>query len=78
MIDPEWVAVGIVTALNVGGWAYNRNYSYGKLWQKVSNHEKILNNGLPGKVDELSDRLAKLEGSVSTYIDITKRFIKED
>jgi len=78
MIDPEWVAVGIVTAINIGGWVYNRTYSYGKLRQKVNNHEKILSDGLPEKVDELSTKVAKLEGTVNTYIDITKRFIKED
>jgi len=78
MLDPEWIAVGIVTAVNVGGWVYGRSYNYGKLWQKVNSHDKVLSDGLPDKVDEVSDRLAKLEGTVSTYIDITKRFIKED
>jgi len=78
MIDPEWIAVGVVTVVNVAGWAYGRSYNYGKLWQKVNQHDKVLSDGLPGKVDEMSDRLAKLEGTVSTYIDITKRFIKEE
>lgn len=79
-MDGTWLALIGITLLNVGGWVYTKVYTYGSLTQKVKDmDEKIkdldntINNGLVEQLGKVSVDLAKLEGSVNTFIDITKR-----
>jgi len=76
----SWIALGGVTLLNVFGWVYTKVYTYGGLTQKVKNLEGKVDDGLVekvdglvGKVSEVSVNLAKLEGTVHTYIELTKK-----
>jgi len=78
-MDLSLMALAAVTVLNVGGWIYTKTYTYGKfvgeiqgLKQKVRDLDDTINNGLVEKVTEVSTHVAKLEGTVSTYINLTK------
>lgn len=68
----SWVALGVITIVNIGGWAYTKVYGYGKLKQTVQCHDDILNNGLVQEVSDMRACLAKMEGTLSTYIELTK------
>jgi hypothetical protein len=70
----------VVTAINIVGWGYTKVYGFGKLNGRVDNlektldrHEKVLtNNGLVNKIGECKAQIANLEGTVKTYIELTK------
>jgi len=68
----SWIALGVITVINVGGWAYTKVYGYGKLEQKVKNLDCILNDGLVKEVSDMKTCLAKMEGTLNTYIELTK------
>ena len=63
-------AIGLIgfTIINIAAWAI----SYGRLRQQVTNIDKVLNNGLITKVDNIGTAMANLEGRVNTYIELTK------
>jgi len=65
-MDGSIVALIIITIANIGGWAI----SYGKLKQKVSDMDDLLNNGLIKKVDNMSNTMAGMEGRLNTYIEL--------
>ena len=62
--------IGLIgfTILNIAAWAI----SYGRLRQQVTNVDDVLNNGLVAKVDKLGTSMARLEGRVNTYIELTE------
>ena len=66
------LAVIAIVVVNAIGWFV----AYGRLSQKVENTEHILNNGLCEKVDGMSRTLAKLEGSVNTFMEMYKERTK--
>lgn len=66
-----WIALGAITLINVVGWVYTKVYTYGKLEQKVKNLDDTINNGLVHKVDNLSNDVSTLEGTVSTFIKLS-------
>ena len=68
----SWVALGIITGVNIAGWAYTKVYGYGKLKQKVEGHDAILNDGLVQEVSDMKATIAKMEGTLNTFIDLTK------
>jgi hypothetical protein len=63
----------ILTIINIIGWLLMRFYALGKLNEKVNEHDKILNNGIVKELNQLKTEFANLEGTVKTYIDLTKR-----
>jgi hypothetical protein len=77
-MDPL-IASGIVTAINVVGWVYTKVFALGKLKGTVEKldetcqrHEKLLNDGLVQDLSDLKAEVANLNGTVRTYIDLTK------
>lgn len=72
-----WIALGSITAINIVGWIYTKVYTYGKrygkLEEKVKGHEKILNNGLVQDVSEMKATMARMDGTLHTFIELTKR-----
>jgi hypothetical protein len=62
----------IITAINVIGWIYTRVYAFGRLNEKVERHEKLLNDGIVGKLNNLESQVSNLDGTVHTYIDLAK------
>jgi hypothetical protein len=70
----------IVTTINVIGWGYTKIYGFGKLNGRVDNlektsdrHEKLLTeDGLIEKINNCSNQIAGLDGTVKTYIELTK------
>ncbi len=66
------LAVLAIVIVNAIGWIL----SYGRLAQKVENTEHLLNNGLCEKVDGMSRNLAKLEGTLNTFMEMTKDKMK--
>ena len=66
------VAVIILTAINVAGWVYTKMFALGKLNEKVERHDKLLNDGLPKEVRELTKQVSEMTGTLNTYIDLTK------
>jgi len=76
----SFLAVIIISVINVAGWVYTRVYSMGKLNGKVEKleeicgrHEKVLNDGLVQGLGELKAEVAGLTGTLNTYIDLTKK-----
>lgn len=79
-MDPSWIAAIVVIIINIVGWSYTKVYGFGKLNGRVeelektaARHEKVLNDGLVQELAELKSQVANLEGTVKTYIDLTKR-----
>jgi len=72
----EWILLA-VTIVNVAGWAYIKSVSssksYGKLEQKVNDLDEIVKDGLMTKMNEVSEKVSRLEGTVNTYIKIKER-----
>lgn len=75
-MSPGWIATIIVVIINIFGWGV----TFGKLNGRVKNleetvdrHEKVLNDGLVQELSECKSQIAKLDGSVKTYIELTKR-----
>ena len=66
------IAVIIITAINVVGWIYTKVFALGKLNEKVSRHEKLLNDGVVEDIAEIKAEVAGLTGTLNTYIDLTK------
>ena len=62
--------IGLIgfTILNIAAWAI----SYGRLRQKVTDIDDVLSNGLVKKVDGIGTSMARLEGRVNTYIELTE------
>lgn len=76
----SWLVLVSITLLNVGGWVYTKVYTYGKfvgqidgLKEKVKGLDDTINNGLVDKVGEVSTSVARLEGTISTYIKLHDR-----
>ena len=69
----SWIALGGLTLLNVSGWVYTKIYTYGRLEQKVKDLDKDINDGLIDKVDKMGNHVAKLEGTINTYMELTKK-----
>lgn len=74
-MEPSWVAVITVIAINIFGWGI----TFGKLNGRVKNlektterHEKVLNDGLVKELSKCKSQIANLEGTVQTYINLTK------
>lgn len=74
-MDPGWITTGILIVVNIFGWGFTT----GKLNGRVKNleeitkrHEKVLNNGLVQEIGRLNSRFSNLEGTVQTYINLTK------
>jgi hypothetical protein len=68
----SWIALGFFLLINIGGWCYTLGKLHGQvknLKGDVDRHEKQLNE------DGLSQQFANLDGSVRTYIAITKRHL---
>jgi len=65
-MDGSMIALIVVTVVNICGWAI----SYGKLKQKVSDMDNILNNGLIKKVDNMSNTMSGMESRLNTYIEL--------
>lgn len=63
----------IITAINVAGWVYTKVFALGNLKEKVDRHEKVLNDGLVKELGDLKSKVAKLTGTLETYIDLTKK-----
>ena len=72
-MDAEFIALIIITVVNIAGWGFTRVHTYGKLEQKVQQHDKILNDGIVKDLNDLKAQLAGLEATVKIYIDLTKR-----
>ena len=68
-----WIALVSITVVNIGGWAYTKVYGYGKLEQKVKSLENTVNDGLVERVNEINTNVAKMQGTLETYIELTKR-----
>lgn len=75
-MEPGWIAAITVIVANIFGWGF----TYGKLNGQVKSleetterHEKILNDGLVQEISECKSQIANLDGTVKTYIDLTKR-----
>ena len=68
----EVIAVIVLTAINVAGWVYTKQFALGKLNEKVERHDKLLNNGMVQELGALKNQVANLDGTVRTYIDLTK------
>ena len=69
----SWVALIIITLLNVAGWVYTKQFALGKLNEKVERHEKLLNDGIVKELSALNAKVAGLTGTLNTYIDLTKK-----
>ena len=65
-MDGGMVALIVITIVNICGWAI----SYGKLKQKVSDMDDILNNGLIKKVDNINNTMAGMKSRLNTYIEL--------
>lgn len=68
-MEAHWLALIAITLANIIGWGI----SYGKLKQKVSDINDILDNGLVKKVDGMNTTLAKMEGRLNTYIELKEK-----
>ena len=78
-MEPSWIAVIAVIIINIAGWSYTKVYGFGKLNGRVEKleetaerHEKVLNDGIVQELSALKSQVAALEGTVQTYIDLTK------
>jgi len=78
-MDPSWITAVVLIVINVVGWGYTKVYGFGKLNGRVEKlektaerHEKVLNNGVVHELSEVKEQVAKLEGTIQTYIDLTK------
>lgn len=74
-MNPSWLAAIVVIVINIIGWAY----TFGKLNGKVKSleettdrHEKALNDGIVQELSEVKSQVAALDGTIQTYIDLTK------
>jgi len=75
-MDSGLIAAIAVIAINILGWAYtfgNMNGRVNSLEKTTQRHEKILNDGVVQELSELKSQVSNLEGTVKTYIDLTKR-----
>jgi len=75
-MDASWIATIVVIAINIFGWGV----TFGKLNGRLKNleettqrHEKVLNDGVVQELSKLKSQVANLDGTVKTYIDLTKR-----
>jgi len=78
-MDPSWITAVVLIVINVVGWGYTKVYGFGKLNGRIEKleetaerHEKTLNNGVVQEMSKVKAQLAALEGTVQTYIDLTK------
>lgn len=78
-MEPGWIAAIVVIIINIVGWGYTKIYGFGKLNGRVENledttkrHERILNDGVVQKLADVEAQVAKLEGTVQTYIDLAR------
>lgn len=73
----NWVAVIAFLLINIGGWCYTLGKLHGQvksLKETMDRHERQLNeDGLSQQLTACENKLANLDGSVRTYIDLTKR-----
>jgi hypothetical protein len=71
----------VVTGINIIGWAYTKVQAIDKLNGRVDHlektsdrHEKILGeDGLVNKISECKAQIANLDGTLKTFIDLTKK-----
>jgi len=71
-MDAEFIALIIITVVNIAGWAFTRIHTYGTLEQKVQQHDKILNDGIVKDLNDLKSQVAGLEATVKLYINLTR------
>ena len=73
----SWIVLGGITVVNIAGWIYTRVYTYGKrygkLEERVKNLDDIINNGLVQQVSEMQATIARMDGTLNTFIELTKR-----
>ena len=70
-MDAAWLAAIVVVITNIFGWGF----VFGKLNGRIKNledvtqrHEKVLNNGIVEKLNDTRSQVAKLEGTIRTFI----------
>jgi len=78
-MDPGWISAVVLIVINVAGWGYTKVYGFGKLNGRVEKleetakrHERVLNDGIVQELSAVKAQVAALEGTVQTYIDLTK------
>jgi len=79
-MEPSWIAAIVLIVINILGWGYTKIYGFGKINGRIKNlekttdrHEKVLNDGVVQRLAGVEAQVAKLEGTVQTYIDLTKK-----
>ena len=75
-MEPSWIATIVIVVINIFGWGVTVGKLNGRvksLKETVDRHEKVLNDGLVQELSECKSQIANLDGSVKTYIELTKR-----
>jgi hypothetical protein len=75
-LEPSWIAAIALIGVNIFGWGTifgKLNGQVKSLEETMERHERVLNNGIVQELSELKSQVANLEGTVKTYIDLTKR-----
>ena len=70
-MNPQ-VALIIATAITAVGWISTTIFTFGKLHGTVQRHEMVLTNGIVKEISDLKAQVAGLDGTIKTYIDLTK------
>jgi hypothetical protein len=75
-MEPAWIATIGALVINIFGWGA----TWGKLNGRVKSledctgrHEKLLNNGLVDKLSETSNKVASLDATLKTYMELEAR-----
>lgn len=74
-MEPGWITAIFIIVGNLFGWGFifgKLNGKVNSLEQTTDRHEKILNDGLVKELSECKSQISNLEGTVQTYIDLTK------
>jgi len=76
-MEPGWIATIIVIVINIFGWGVTFGRFNGRvksLEDIAERHENILSgDGVLGKMAALQSDCSKLQGTIQTYIDLTKK-----
>lgn len=67
MVEAQVVVV-VILAVNIIAWAV----TFGKLHQQVKDLSETLHDGLIDEIQSCGTKLANLQGTVQTYIDMKK------
>jgi len=73
----NWIALSVVTLVNIGGWAFTKIYTCGRLSQKVKDLDGTVNNGLVEQVSKTNVEVANLSSRVKILDDTIHNGITE-